>query len=299
MAILAMRLSFTKYEGLGNDVLVFDVPPGRLGLTRGAMTRFIRAAAHRNLGIGADEIAFVSADRRGRTVARIVFYNADGSRARMCGNGMRCVALHVFELGLTGGKRAFRLGTDAGPRLCRILASAREGAARVSVEMGTARPLRAAAKLLEDTTITAGGDRLRAVTVSMGNPHVVTFGRRRREDMRRIGIALQRSRRFPGGVNVGFAVPRGRSRIDLVVWERGCGFTMACGSGACAAAAAGARLGLAAFDRPLHVRLPGGTLDITVFRDFSVLMTGPARRVFRGTLDDHRRPAVSLRMKLS
>jgi len=298
MAILTMRLSFTKYEGLGNDVLVFDVSPGRLGLTRRAMIRFIRAVAHRNLGVGADEIAFVSADRSGGTAARIVFYNADGSRARMCGNGMRCVALHVFDLGLTGGRRAFLLGTDAGPRPCRILSAARGGAARVSVEMGAARPLRAAAKLLEETTLTVGGDRLRAVTVSMGNPHVVTIGRRRREDMRRIGIALQRSRRFPGGVNVGFAVPRGSSRIDLVVWERGCGFTMACGSGACAAAAACSRLGLAGFDRPLRVRLPGGTLDITVFRDFSVLMTGPARRVFTGTLYQ-RRPAVRLRMKLA
>ncbi|MFH0911371.1 MAG: diaminopimelate epimerase [Planctomycetota bacterium] len=285
-------MRFTKYEGLGNDICIFDFPEERLKITGRPLATIIRRLARRNHGIGADEIAFVSpprgAQRRGGgAVARVSFFNSDGSKAEMCGNGMRCVALRLFDRRRTGGKTEFLVETDAGSRLCRVVRPATpRAAALVEVEMGRARRLDGAAGNPETVVLPAREGRLRPAAVSMGNPHAVFFGRFSRERMERLGEALQRHNRFPRGVNVGFARLAGREAIDLVVYERGCGFTLACGSGACAAAAAAAAKGLVPYDRPVKVHLPGGTLRITIERsDGVILMSGPARQVFEGSFD--------------
>jgi len=286
-----MKAAFSKYEGIGNDIVVFDFPAERLGMTPARLRRFLRLLCDRRLGVGADEVAFCRrAGGRAREVAAEVdFYNSDGSRARICGNGLRCVAARLVERRATGGARDFIVGTGAGPRRCLVRPPAADGghgaAARVAVGMGRALPLGGAAGPLRRAPIEAGGETLRGVPVSVGNPHVVFFGRSfTLERMDRVGRALQRHRLFPGGVNVGFAVAGSPRGIDLVVYERGCGFTLACGSGACAATAAAAALGLVTAGRPVAVRLPGGTLSVTAGSDGALVMEGPARRTFEGTL---------------
>ena len=281
-----VNLKFSKYEGAGNDILIFDFLPGDLGMSPSKLAQFIRRIAHRNFGVGADEIAFLRPAKLGEAAAVVTFYNADGSRAEMCGNGLRCIARHLFEQGKTGGRRSFSLGTDAGWKKCSVVTSRSGEVLRVRVDMGKIRRLDGSEGNPQSARLKIDGKNLRAVTASMGNPHAVFFGKFGLEAMRRIGTKLQRHRAFPEGVNAGFAFVRSRRSIDLIVWERGCGFTMACGSGACAAAAAAVSKGRCDFDRPIEVRLPGGALQVLVRReDLGIFMTGPARRVFTGTFE--------------
>jgi len=280
-------LTLVKYEGLGNDIVVFDFPPSSLRLGPGPLGRFLRNLSHRSLGVGCDEVAFVSPPGRGAGhAAAVKFYNSDGSYAEMCGNGMRCVAKHLYEAKRTGGKKVFSILTDAGSRQCRVFPTRSGRVDRVSVHMGRIGKLDGTPGLLDEVRLEVEGRTHEVLTASMGNPHVVFFGRYPRDAMERIGRALQGHELFPAGVNVGFAAPRGPHGIDLVVWERGCGFTMACGSGACAAAAASLQKGLVGQDGPVDVSLPGGVLRVSVSGgDGAVTMTGPARRIFTASLD--------------
>jgi diaminopimelate epimerase len=280
-----MDMKFSKYEAAGNDIIIFDFLPGDLRMVSSRLERFLRRIAHRSFGVGADEIAFVRPAKLGHAVAVVTFYNSDGSRAETCGNGLRCVAKHLYELKKTGGRRSFDLGTDAGWRKCSVITSRSGEVFRVRIDMGRVRSLDGSGERLGEAGLKIGGKTFRAVTASMGNPHAVFFGKFGTEDMRRIGEKLQKHGAFPGGVNAGFASVSGRRSIDLVVWERGCGFTLACGSGACAAAAAAVTKGLCDPDGPIEVRMPGGTLQITVRKkDLNIFMAGPVRRVFTGTL---------------
>jgi diaminopimelate epimerase len=289
-------LTLTKYEGLGNDIVVFDFPASRLGLGRPGLARFLRGLAHRSLGVGCDEIAFVSPRSSGRDAAAVKFYNSDGSYAEMCGNGMRCVAKHLYEKKRTGRRKVFGILTDTGSRQCRVFPGPSGRVERVSVEMGRIRKLDGRPGRLDELRLTVEGRAHDVLTASMGNPHVVFFGRYPREEMSRIGAALQDHELFPAGVNVGFAAPKGGRGIDLVVWERGCGFTLACGSGACAAAAAAVQRELVPADRPVDVSLPGGVLRLSISTsDGRVTMAGPARRIFTASLD----PSFVSRLKKS
>jgi diaminopimelate epimerase len=262
----AVTLPFTKYHGLGNDFVVVEGPLMDAG----------RAArlCDRRRGIGADGVLTLLPPRTPGASAAMHIYNSDGSVAAMCGNGIRCVARHLAERrGLDG---ELVIDTDAGPRRCTIHRAAGSAVAAVSVEMGPAR-------LEGEEEFQVGQERLRAVRVSMGNPHAVLFDQPTRERALAIGPAIERS--VPGGVNVGFARP-GEGGIDLVVWERGAGLTDACGTGACAAAVASVRRGAARSGVPVEVRLPGGALQITIAEDLQrVTMRGPAERVFTGETD--------------
>jgi diaminopimelate epimerase len=202
-------------------------------------------------------------------------YNSDGSVAAMCGNGIRCVAKHLAERKGVRGEEVV-VDTDSGPKRCRLTRGAGGEVTGVSVAMGPAR-------LLGEEELGAGPERLRAVRVSMGNPHAVIFDEPTAARARAVGPLLERA--VEGGVNVGFARP-GAGGIDLVVWERGAGLTDACGTGACAAAVAAVSRGLAPAGKPVEVRLPGGPLEITVAPDLAgVTLRGPAVRVFDGEVD--------------
>ena len=198
-------------------------------------------------------------------------YNSDGSVAAMCGNGVRCVARHLAERrGLPG---EVVVETDGGPKRCTVHRGPDGRVEAVSVDMGPARWER-------EQEFHVAGRALRAHRVSMGNPHAVFFGEAGAERARAIGPEVERA--VPGGVNAGFAALRDGG-IDLAVWERGAGFTHACGTGACAAAVAAVKQGLLPAARPIEVRLPGGALQITVAPDLTgVVMRGPAERVFEG-----------------
>ncbi len=261
-----MTLRFAKYHGLGNDFVLVEGP-----LVDAERARHL---CHRRRGIGADGLVTILPPRTAGAAAAMHIYNSDGSVAEMCGNAIRCVAKHLAERrGLAG--TAILVDTDAGAKACTLHRGPSGEVVAVSVEMGPAR-------VEGEADFTVGGETLRATRVSMGNPHAVIFEREvpTRERAEQAGPAVERA--VVGGVNVGFA-RSGPEGIDLVVWERGAGLTDACGTGACAAAAASVRRGAVKAGVPVAVHLPGGALEITVAPDLSrVTMRGPAERVFEG-----------------
>jgi diaminopimelate epimerase len=260
-------LSFEKYEGLGNDFIVVDAAE------ENALTaERIRALCDRHFGVGADGVLLVLPSRRPEAAARMRVVNADGSVPEMCGNGLRCVALHLARArGLRGGEIV--VDTDAGPLRCAIHDGDDESL--VTVDMGVVR-------VLGDRALDVDGSRLVTALADAGNPHAILFGAFGRGEIERLGPRLAAHPEFPRGTNVEFANVTGDG-IDLVVWERGVGLTLACGTGACATAAVACAKGLARSGEPLAVRLPGGRLDVTVSADGRATMRGPARRVFSGT----------------
>jgi diaminopimelate epimerase len=260
-----VALRFAKYHGLGNDFVLVEGP-----LTTPDRARRI---CDRRRGVGADGLVTILPPRTPGAAATMHIYNSDGSVAEMCGNAVRCLAKHLAERrGLAG---TIRIDTGAGTKDCTLHRDPSGEVIAVSVEMGPA-------KVAGDEDFTVGSERLSATRVSMGNPHAVLFERDAPslERAGRVGPVVEKA--VAGGVNVGFARP-GPEGIDLVVWERGAGLTDACGTGACAAVAASIRRGAVEAGAPVAVRLPGGTLEITITADLSrVTMRGPAERVFEG-----------------
>jgi diaminopimelate epimerase len=271
-----MRLPFSKYHGIGNDFVVVEAQ----ALSPAQAVRL----CDRHLGIGADGVLLLSGTN-GRFRMQVI--NADGSVPEMCGNGIRCVALHLSRT-----RRApegdFDVDTDAGVHGCRVLATGEEGAIEVSMRAPSLVPgdvpVVGDAPMI-DAELRFGARALRVTAVSMGNPHAVTFDR---VGDARLELAplVQSDARFPHGVNVGFAELIGPRRVDLFVYERGAGWTQACGTGACAAAVAAVETGRARRGEPIEVRLPGGPLTIIVGApDERLKMTGPAVHVFDGVVD--------------
>lgn len=283
---------FAKYEGLGNDFVVVDEREGR----EPSLPVTVRAGlCDRHRGVGGDGVLTVLSSRIDGAVARMHITNADGSVPEMCGNGLRCVSLFLVHAGVVKPGEEHVVDTDAGPRRATVLAPPDpRGEALVRVDMGPAR-FDVAGQIPRwlGEPIEVDGVALRASAVSMGNPHVVLDAPEVRpvwpsfELARRIGPLLEVDPRFPERTNVELAAVRDDGSVDVVVWERGVGITEACGTGACGTAAVLARAGRIPYDTDVVVRLPGGALTVRVpdpARDpaGSVLMTGPARRVFVG-----------------
>lgn len=275
-------LVFEKYEGLGNDFVVVEGTSALLSIDE------VRAICDRHLGVGADGVLFTGVSA-GRAFMQVV--NADGSTAEMCGNGLRCVALHLVRRGLVE-HRELEVDTDAGPHAVRVHEIAAPGRVEVEMRAPSLAPrdvpvLRGAGEEdapMIDAELRAEGVVLRGTAVSMGNPHLVTFDAPAAQRLA-LGPALQDDPRFPEKVNVGFATMRGRAAMELHVFERGAGWTQACGTGACAAAVAAVETGRADRGAVIEVALPGGVLEIVVGeRGERVRMTGPARHVFSGRL---------------
>lgn len=255
---------FEKWEGLGNDFVVVEATD--ITIT----AEVARRLCDRRFGVGADGVLVVGRDR-----PRMQVWNADGSRPEMCGNGLRCVAGYLVSRGAGGGSLV--IATDAGDKRCEVT-RAGDGF-DVVVAMGRAR-------IGPPLTVTALGAEHRFASVDVGNPHAVTFEPYSDETIDRLAQLVATAP--PGGVNVEFcrvlpAEAGDAARIDVIVWERGVGRTLACGTGACAVAAAACEQGRAPFGAPIRVVLPGGPLRITVAPGtMDLLMQGPARRVFSG-----------------
>jgi diaminopimelate epimerase len=258
---------FTKYEGLGNDFLVVDASDDSL-----LDAEQVKQICDRHFGVGGDGVLLVAPPKSLGARATMVVLNADGSRPEMCGNGLRCVALHLAAQDRAPGV-SFIVDTDAGPRL--VAVERNDVRASVSVGMGQG--------LLEgDFVASFRGKELSFARVSMGNPHAVHFDAGLDEAaLDELGPAI--SARFPQGTNVELVTTRGDRKLDVIVWERGVGRTLACGTGACAVAVAAARQGRVPFDTEIEVCLPGGPLQISVAREtLEVTMRGPAKQVFSG-----------------
>jgi len=260
-----MELSFDKYEGLGNDFIVVEVGHPD-ALTPAQAIRL----CDRHFGLGADGVLLVSPSTVLEARARMIVLNADGSRPEMCGNGLRCVALHLARRDPAGAV-AFQIETDAGLRHCDVRADGALGIVTTGMGRGVEQG--------QTHDPAGGGDAFSRI--SMGNPHAVCFRQPvSSEELDQLGPRV--SAQFAEGSNVEIATVENPALIRVDVWERGVGRTLACGTGAAATVVAAARAGLSPFDRPVTVRLPGGPLEITVSRELEVTLRGPARWVFSG-----------------
>jgi len=270
-------MRFWKYEGLGNDFVVVEEP---------VESDAAAALCDRRLGIGADGVLALGAPSCGGD-ASVAVLNSDGSEAEVCGNGLRCIALHLAQ---SRGGTTVTLEAGSGLRRCSVVSMEGPRGATVEVEMGRpvmdrpAIPVRGTGRLVQEP-IEVLGRTLHLTAVGLGNPHAVTFDPVAPDEVPVLGPAIERHGLFPARVNVGFASLAGAHELRLIVWERGAGLTGACGSGACAAVAAGCEIGLLQPGEPVRVIQPGGALTVAVQKDGSVLMTGPARLVFRGEVD--------------
>jgi diaminopimelate epimerase len=283
-----MKLRFTKMHGAGNDFVMLNGIAQRIELS----PALVRALADRRFGIGADQVLLVEPPPRADVDFGYRIFNADGSEVEQCGNGARCFVKFVRDEGLTT-KRAIRVATQSGviePRL--------EDDGEVTVDMGPpvfdpprvpfdANGLVARAEHRAQLwPLTVHGRELWFSVLSMGNPHAVQVV----DDVdaapvARDGPVIEHHARFPSRVNAGYMQVVDRHTIRLRVWERGAGETLACGTGACAAAVAGIQRGL--LDSPVAVHVRGGRLRIAWdgaddLAPRPVWMTGPAVKVFVG-----------------
>ena len=285
-------MHFIKYHGLGNDfiVLMASSPPRKSDdapLDASVVSRLCARGA----GVGADGV-IVARPSIDATVAMEI-YNRDGSQPEMCGNGIRCLVKYAVEV-LGCVAQPLIVETGAGLLRCGYELDASGHVSHVSVDMGKISFLRSRVPMLpaSDGALDAVDiplqvqDRVFRVTgVNVGNPHMVIFGDSGRGLAERWGPVLTHHEEWVDGTNVEFARIVSPQEIHLTVWERGCGLTQACGTGATATAAAAVRLGHCDAGAPIAVHLPGGLLHITVSSQCdSAEMRGPAVEVFRGQM---------------
>lgn len=271
-----MEPRFVKMHGLGNDFAVFDARAGGFAPAPGQ----VKAIADRRTGVGCDQLIVIEPPRDRQADLFMRIYNADGSESGACGNATRCVAWLAMR---ESGRREAIVETVAG-----LLDAEDKGDGLIGVDMGPARldwrevPLAEARDTLH---LGIGSGPLQdPVGVSMGNPHAVFFV----PDVAAVvleehGPRLEKNPLFPEFANIEVAQVLAPGRIRMRVWERGCGITRACGTGACATLVAAARRGLT--DRKAEVILDGGSLFIEWLPDDHVLMTGPVAVSFTGLLD--------------
>lgn len=258
-------LRFEKYHGIGNDFLVIDVEgPEALSVDR-AME-----LCDRHFGLGADGVLLVSPGSADGARARMSVINSDGSRPEMCGNGLRCVALHLArKQGLTEAE--FIVETDAGPLRCDV---SREGERAI---IGTQIGKGSSVGTLE---VEHAGSSYLFHRIETGNPHAICF-RSPVENSLLDQLGPTVSGLIAGGANVEIATVKTPTELDVTVWERGVGRTLACGTGAAATVISATLNGLSPRDVPVRVNLPGGPLEITVSEDRSAYLKGPAEWVYR------------------
>lgn len=270
-----------KYHGIGNDFVVLDRRDSGIDIEP---TEAVRICDRRR-GVGADGVLVLLPSRD--AAARMVVHNVDGSIAEMCGNGLRCAVKYLVDNDATR-PTSIAVETGAGVLACGVRYDAAE-AVEIEVQMGPARlvapnlPSASTGAPFVDQVI-SGFQPLRGTAVSMGNPHLV-LSNGDPDQVQLLGPALERHPGFVDRTNVEFVRTEGEEGLQVAVWERGSGFTQACGTGACAAVAAWVHRGLLPADRFVPVQLPGGTLFIRVAADLSqVVLRGPAVFVFEARL---------------
>ena len=272
-------MKFYKYHALGNDYIVMD--PADLGseLTASQVQRI----CHRHFGVGSDGILFGPLKNPGADFALRIL-NPDGSEAEKSGNGLRIFSRFLWDRGLVR-EEAFTIMTPGGRVQSRVHARGRS----VTVEMGVVSfksneiPVVGPPREVLNETIVVQGKELHYCAATIGNPHCVIVQEQiSEEETRQLGPHIERSPRFPNRTNVQFVKVLDRANIQLEIWERGAGYTLASGSSASAAAAVTKRLGLC--DSGISVHMPGGILWMAVSDEFSVEMTGPVTKVSEGIM---------------
>ncbi|MED5315308.1 MAG: diaminopimelate epimerase [Pseudomonadota bacterium] len=274
-----MKLAFTKMHGAGNDFVVIDGVTQVVNLS----TAQLRRLADRHRGIGCDQILMVTPPDNPDADFRCHIFNADGSRAGQCGNGARCIGRFLKEKRLTR-KRDILMLTDDNSLSLSLTEDGRVFAGLGAPRFAPQEVPFQADEIQDQYTLDVQGQSLSIGALSMGNPHAILIV----DDcdaapVSTLGPLLEAHVRFPERVNVGFLQIQSRGEVKLRVFERGVGETDACGSGACAAAVHGIKLGL--LDEKVTVNLPGGKLSVSwQSGDDRVWLGGPTATVFHGTV---------------
>ncbi len=288
-------MRFRKYHGLGNDFVVVDVRSEALTPSPEDPAA-ARALCDRHFGVGGDGVLAILPPRSEGADARMRVLNADGSEAEMCGNGLRCVVKYLHDYDESMRRDTLTIDTGAGPLVCHT--HGKGGVTEtVTVNMGRPRLARrdvpmagpANERALE-VALEAGGRSMLITGVSMGNPHGVVFvdetGASLRALAESVGPSVETHALFPAKANIEFCRLVSSTEIEMVVWERGVGITLACGTGACAAVTAACLTGRCNPGEEVTVHLLGGDLAITVAEDYSAaFMRGSATEVFTADID--------------
>ena len=275
-------IKFTKMHGLGNDYVYIDAINQKIE-NESSLAKFV---SNRHFGIGSDGLILICKSEIADFKMRM--FNSDGSEAEMCGNGIRCVGKFVYDKGLTN-ETTVKIETLAGIKT--LILNTKDGKVETArVDMG--EPILEAEKIpvistekpVKNLELEAENKKFKFTCVSMGNPHAITIVENTKEfDVEKYGKVLEIDKAFPKKANIEFAQIIDRQNINMRVWERGAGETLACGTGACATAVACNLNGLT--DRKVNIELLGGTLNIEWNEtDNHIYMTGPAVTVFDGEL---------------
>jgi len=272
-------MHFAKYHALGNDYIVIN--PADVAGT--PIIPQIRLICHRNYGIGSDGILLGPLEAKEADFGLRIF-NPDGSEAEKSGNGLRIFSRYLWDKGLVGDK-PFTVLTAGGKVTCQV----HRGGGSVTVEMGavsfdsTRIPVLGSPREVVNETIVVGGKAFTFCAATVGNPHcVILRDAVSRDEATRYGPLIETDPRFPSRTNVQFMKILDRKNIQIEIWERGAGYTLASGSSSSAAAAVARKLGHC--DSEITVHMPGGTIEITVSDRFFIVMTGPVLKIAEGTI---------------
>ena len=274
-------MRFFKYHALGNDYLVLDAA----GVVGELTPPRIRLICDRHYGVGADGILLGPLETAEGDFG-LRFFNPDGSEFEKSGNGLRIFSRYLWDKGAVQAE-PFTVMTPGGKVVCRV----HQGGRRVTVDMGRVSfhssqiPVHGPPREVIDEPVEVEGQELRFCAATVGNPHcVVLRDRVSGEEARIWGPSIENDPRFPNRTNVQFMKVIDRSRVQIEIWERGVGYTLASGSSSCAAAAVAHRLGLC--DAQVAVEMPGGAIDISIAGDWSIRMTGAVTKVCEGRISD-------------
>ena len=283
-------VTFSKMHGLGNDYIVFDESE-KIFIPEEKKPEFVEEICRRGFSVGADGVIFVVPPSTENADIRFRIFNSDGSEAEMCGNGIRCFAKYVYENEIVksdeilvetkGGIKEVDLDVEGGE----VIAS--------TVDMGFASfktaeiPMESNKEEFLDSELIVDGKPYKVTAVNIGNPHAVIFTENIEDiELNKIGPLIENHPAFPQKTNVHFVNIINRNEIEMITWERGAGFTFACGTGATSSVIAGYKLGK--LDEEVEVHLPGGELLIIVYEmgnEVRIFMEGEAILVFDGVME--------------
>ncbi|WP_269612858.1 diaminopimelate epimerase [Prochlorococcus marinus] len=283
-----MKNNFSKYQGLGNDFIIFDGRGNNLdNLFTVNKDNIIEHLCNRNFGIGADGIILIL-ESKNKCFVKMRIFNSDGSEPEMCGNGIRCLIAFLNDNNEINDKSEIQIETKAG-----LIITSISGNENIKVNMGEPilSPDDIPTKLLMNNLtvpngkITINDHILNVYAASMGNPHMIVFvDKIENIPFEEWGMCLEKHNTFPHDTNVHFVELIDKSNIKIRVWERGCGPTLACGTGACACLVVTSKLGKTL--NTANIYLPGGKLEIEWPNQTGpVFMQGPALKVFSGEID--------------
>ena len=287
---MTTTLNFTKMHGLGNDYVVIDESKAEI-IPEDKKKTVSEELCNRRFSVGADGVIFVSLSTTSDADIRFRIFNADGSEAEMCGNGIRCFAKFVYENSILPEEEML---VETMEDIKNLVLTVDDGkVTSIRVDMGTATfkpdeiPMETSETEFLDQEIVVDDDTFKMTVLSVGNPHAITFT----DDidsipLETIGPKIEYHPSFPQRINAHFVRILGRDEVEMITWERGTGVTLACGTGATSTVLAGYKLGL--LDEEVLVHLPGGELKITVYHEgdkLGAFMEGDSVTVFKGQIE--------------